>query len=98
MPPLRRSEKLFRGYSLARVLAGRTSFVITHRLSTSRAADRILVIEKGKIIEQGTHRELLSGRGHYHDLYTEQSMRDVVGIDNVMEISDQRHNRVIGEA
>lgn len=69
---------------LARVLSGRTSFVIAHRLSTIRAADRILVIEKGRIIEQGTHRELLSSRGHYHDLYTEQSMRDIVRIDNVM--------------
>jgi ATP-binding cassette subfamily B protein len=69
---------------LARVLAGRTSFVIAHRLSTIRAADRILVIEKGKIIEQGTHSELLRQGGHYHDLYTEQSMRDIVRIDNAM--------------
>ncbi len=70
---------------LARVLTGRTSFVIAHRLSTIRAADRILVIEKGKIIEQGTHHELLKAGGHYHDLYTEQSMRDIVRIDGVME-------------
>ena len=70
---------------LARVLSGRTSFVIAHRLSTIRAADRILVIEKGKIIEQGTHRELLHQGGHYHDLYTEQSMRDIVRIDNAMD-------------
>ncbi len=69
---------------LARVLAGRTSFVIAHRLSTIRAADRILVIEKGQIIEQGTHSELLRACGHYHDLYTEQSMRDIVRIDNAM--------------
>jgi ATP-binding cassette subfamily B protein len=69
---------------LARVLAGRTSFVIAHRLSTIRAADRILVIEKGKIIEQGTHHDLLRQGGHYHDLYTEQSMRDIVRIDNAM--------------
>lgn len=72
---------------LARVLAGRTSFVIAHRLSTIRAADRILVIEKGKIIEQGTHNELLRQGGHYHDLYTEQSMRDIVQIDNAMGVS-----------
>ncbi|HRX79234.1 MAG TPA: ABC transporter ATP-binding protein, partial [Pirellulaceae bacterium] len=75
---------------LARVLAGRTSFVIAHRLSTIRAADRILVIEKGKIIEQGTHRELLRQGGHYHDLYTEQSMRDIVRIDSVMD-AEVRH-------
>ncbi|MBC8354806.1 MAG: ABC transporter ATP-binding protein [Planctomycetes bacterium] len=70
---------------LARVLTGRTSFVIAHRLSTIRAADRILVIEKGKIIEQGTHTELVRQGGHYHDLYTEQSMRDIVRIDNAMD-------------
>ncbi|MCH7729211.1 MAG: ABC transporter ATP-binding protein [Planctomycetes bacterium] len=70
---------------LARVLAGRTSFVIAHRLSTIRAADCILVIEKGEIIEQGTHNELLRSGGHYHHLYTEQSMRDIVRIDNVID-------------
>ena len=70
---------------LARVLSGRTSFVIAHRLSTIRAADRILVIEDGRIREQGTHLELLREGGHYHDLYTEQSLRDIVTIDNAME-------------
>jgi ATP-binding cassette subfamily B protein len=68
---------------LASVLRGRTSFVIAHRLSTIRAADQILVIENGRILEHGTHRELLRRGGHYHDLYTEQSMRDIVRIDNV---------------
>ncbi|MHC4956080.1 MAG: ABC transporter ATP-binding protein [Planctomycetota bacterium] len=66
---------------LARVLSGRTSFVIAHRLSTIRAADRILVIDGGKIIEQGNHGELLAHRGRYYDLYTEQSMRDTVTLD-----------------
>jgi len=70
---------------LAQVLEGRTSFVIAHRLSTIRAADRILVVEKGKILEQGTHSELLRKRGHYHNLYTEQSMHDIVRIDNMMD-------------
>jgi len=69
---------------LARVLHGRTSFVIAHRLSTIRAADRILVIEKGQILEQGTHSDLLRASGHYHALYTEQSVRDVVRIDNAL--------------
>ncbi|HEY4235413.1 MAG TPA: ABC transporter ATP-binding protein [Lacipirellulaceae bacterium] len=63
--------------ALLELLGGQTSFVIAHRLSTIRAADRILVIEKGKIIEQGTHHALVKRRGHYHDLYTEQSLRDV---------------------
>ncbi|MES2924393.1 MAG: ABC transporter ATP-binding protein [Verrucomicrobiota bacterium] len=51
---------------------GRISFVIAHRLSTIRTADRILVIEKGRIIESGTHDALLAARGHYHALYTRQ--------------------------
>ena len=58
------------------VLAGRTSFVIAHRLSTIRDADRILVIEAGAIVEQGTHAELLALGGTYYDLYTQQSLRD----------------------
>jgi ATP-binding cassette subfamily B protein len=61
---------------LARVLEGRTSFVIAHRLSTIRAADRILVIEHGRIVEEGSHRELMEGQGRYHDLYTQQSLRE----------------------
>jgi ABC-type multidrug transport system fused ATPase/permease subunit len=51
--------------------------VIAHRLSTIRAADRIIVIEQGKVIEQGTHHALVRLRGHYHDLYVEQSIRDM---------------------
>lgn len=54
------------------MLAGRLAFVIAHRLSTVRSADQILVIEKGCIVEQGTHRELMNRRGHYYNLYTRQ--------------------------
>ena len=54
------------------LMEGRTSFVIAHRLSTIRRADRILVIENGKIAEQGSHAELLKLRGHYYRLYTQQ--------------------------
>jgi ATP-binding cassette, subfamily B, bacterial len=57
---------------LRQVLAGRISFVIAHRLSTIRRADRILVIEGGKIAEEGTHETLLRQRGHYYTLYTNQ--------------------------
>ncbi|MCJ7544579.1 MAG: ATP-binding cassette domain-containing protein, partial [Phycisphaerae bacterium] len=54
------------------VLRERTSFVIAHRLSTIRSADRILVIDQGRIIEEGNHHELLRRRGRYYDLYTSQ--------------------------
>lgn len=58
------------------VLAGRTSFVVAHRLSTIRSADRILVIHNGQIRESGTHEELLARRGEYYSLYTHQYRRE----------------------
>jgi ATP-binding cassette subfamily B protein len=70
---------------MAAVMAGRTSFVIAHRLSTIRSADRILVIEGGRIVEMGTHEELIRARGHYYDLYTRQFRRErerVYGMDD----------------
>jgi len=51
------------------VLAGRTSLVIAHRLSTVRHADRIIVLQKGTIIEEGAHDDLLARGGHYAELY-----------------------------
>lgn len=58
--------------AIATVLENRTSFIVAHRLSTIRSADRILVINGGKIIEEGTHRELLKRKGYYYNLYTTQ--------------------------
>ncbi|MCX6060455.1 MAG: ABC transporter ATP-binding protein [Chloroflexi bacterium] len=55
--------------ALAKLLTGRTSFVIAHRLSTITSADRIIVIHDGRIIEQGTHSELLTKQGMYFELY-----------------------------
>ncbi len=57
------------------LLRGRTSFIIAHRLSTIKRADRILVIEGGRIVEMGTHEELLRAGGRYYRLYTRQFRR-----------------------
>ena len=54
------------------LLQDRTSFLIAHRLSTIRKADMILVVRDGRIVEQGTHQELLRRHGYYHDLYSKQ--------------------------
>lgn len=62
--------------AVERVLAGRISFVIAHRLSTVRSADRILVIDGGRIIEDGSHAELIRSRGRYYELYTNQFTAD----------------------
>lgn len=61
--------------ALSRVLEGRTSLIIAHRLSTVRHADRILVIDNGIIAEQGSHSELLKKRGYYWRLYTNQIVK-----------------------
>ena len=87
------------------LMQGRTSFVIAHRLSTIRKADRILVIEDGKIAEQGTHAELLKVRGHYHRLYTQQfrheletqyGFAEAVGLERTSEVFET--SEVSGEA
>ncbi len=59
--------------SLATLTKGRTTFVIAHRLSTIRKADQILVIENGRIAEQGTHEELIAKEGRYYNLFTYQA-------------------------
>lgn len=59
--------------SLLTLMEGRTTFVIAHRLSTIRQADQILVIENGKIFEQGNHEELITKKGRYFELFTYQS-------------------------
>jgi len=59
-----------------RLLRGRTSFIIAHRLSTVRNADRILVIDGGKILEAGSHRELMARKGRYYELYRNQFRRE----------------------
>lgn len=63
-------------YAIDRILENRTSFIIAHRLSTIRNADRILVIEKGRVIEEGNHHELMKLKGHYYELYSNQFIEE----------------------
>ena len=58
--------------AMAKLMKDRTSFVIAHRLSTIRDADTIIVMNHGRIIEQGTHDGLIAQRGFYYDLYNSQ--------------------------
>ena len=71
------------------LMRGRTSFVIAHRLSTIRKANRIVVIENGRIAEQGSHAELLKLRGHYYRLYTQQfrhELEEQYGFDEAVGV------------
>ncbi|MBP7998463.1 MAG: ABC transporter ATP-binding protein [Chloroflexi bacterium] len=61
---------------MERMMRGRTSFIIAHRLSTIKRASRILVIQQGKVMEQGSHAELIRQKGYYYRLYTQQFRRE----------------------
>jgi ATP-binding cassette subfamily B multidrug efflux pump len=69
--------------ALLRLMEGRTSFVIAHRLSTVRDADLLLVINDGRIIERGSHEELLAQGGFYHNLYMSQFKGQTRGLGNL---------------
>ncbi|MDY7042115.1 MAG: ATP-binding cassette domain-containing protein, partial [Chloroflexota bacterium] len=64
--------------ALEDLLEGRTSFVIAHRLSTIHNADQVIVIDDGRIVEQGTHDSLMASQGVYHDLYMSQFRRESI--------------------
>ena len=66
-----RTEQLIQ-QALARLLKGRTSIVIAHRLSTIRNADRVVFVDEGRIVEEGTHDELMAMKGRYYELYMRQ--------------------------
>ena len=80
------------------LMQGRTSFVIAHRLSTIRRANRILVIEDGRIAEQGTHAELLRARGHYYRLYTQQFRHELEVQYGVAEESGNEREKVTADS
>ena len=67
--------------AFAEMMRGRTSFIVAHRLSTIESADVILVMRDGKIIEKGTHTDLLAQKGFYHHLYTSQFTEAISGTD-----------------
>ncbi len=64
--------------AISHILKGRTSFLVAHRLSTIRHADLILVVDDGKIVEQGTHDELMAQKGVYHGLYTAMRVEEEI--------------------
>jgi len=64
------------------VSRGRTTVIVAHRLSTIRTADKIVVISSGKVVEQGTHVELLAQKGHYHTLVTAQHLNAIDEMEN----------------
>ena len=72
-----RTEKLIQK-AMDRLMENRTSFIIAHRLSTIKNADKIIVIENGEIIEQGTHEELLSQKGYYYNTITTQNTENII--------------------
>ncbi len=76
------SEQLIQA-SMATLLAGRTTFVIAHRLSTIRRADLILLLEEGRIVERGTHAELMNARGAYHSMVLRQMASDGGKVEEV---------------
>ncbi|MBN9387376.1 MAG: ABC transporter ATP-binding protein [Chloroflexi bacterium] len=78
-----RTERLIQA-ALEKLLEGRTSFVVAHRLSTIKHADQILVLKDGGIVEQGTFQELLAVKGHFYDLYMSQFRRQEQGAETTV--------------
>jgi len=64
--------------NLKRIMAQRTSVIISHRVSSAKLADKIVVLHEGKIVEQGTHTELMTKNGAYKELYEKQLLAEEV--------------------
>jgi subfamily B ATP-binding cassette protein MsbA len=62
--------------ALERLMVGRTTFIIAHRLSTVHNADKIIVLDKGTVVESGNHKELMANESLYHHLYTMKLIED----------------------
>lgn len=96
------SEK-FVQETLDRVCKGRTTIVVSHRLSAIRGADRILFIDKGCVIEDGTHSGLIASKGYYYDMITAGNLEDEVEVDEkaIIEVEINRtpeyHEKVNGK-
>jgi ATP-binding cassette subfamily B protein len=73
------TERLIQN-ALPRLMKGRTTVVIAHRLSTIQEADKIIVVNHGRIVESGTHQELMAKKGFYYELYTTQLMAGTAGV------------------
>jgi ATP-binding cassette, subfamily B, bacterial MsbA len=80
------SERLIED-ALERLLVGRTTLIIAHRLSTVRRADRLVVVDRGRIVEEGTHAELLARGGIYARLYQRQFREDDFALEGLREIT-----------
>ena len=68
--------------ALENLMKGRTTLIIAHRLSTVHNADRIVVLDKGRVVESGNHKELMANEGLYYKLYTLRAFEDPVSIEN----------------
>lgn len=86
------SEKVVQE-TLDRVCKGRTTIVVSHRLSAIRGADRIVFIDKGHAIEDGTHSELIASKGYYYDMITAGNLEDEIEADEKPFV-DEKNNRI----
>ena len=83
--------------SLLKLLDKRTTILIAHRLSTINLADRILVLDKGKIIASGTHEDLLKDEPRYSEILSQQSTKEKTGEEQGEEESDEEYRKRISE-